>query len=89
MTPKDTRWEEFASRLEESLAPEVDQYGHKIIRWWCGGTHHHCVDVLRGMGLDAGDVEASLAYFRDRGGYCDCEVMFNVVCLAGDEEPAS
>jgi hypothetical protein len=24
------------------------------------------------------DVEASLAYFRHHGGFCDCEVLFNV-----------
>jgi uridine phosphorylase len=24
------------------------------------------------------DVAASLAYFEEHGGYCDCEVVFNV-----------
>jgi hypothetical protein len=24
------------------------------------------------------NVEASLAYFKDHGGYCDCEILLNV-----------
>ena len=34
--------------------------------------------ILRYMGLDDQSVDLSLAYFRDHGGYCDCEVIFNV-----------
>jgi hypothetical protein len=24
------------------------------------------------------DVDKSIAYFREHGGYCDCEILFNV-----------
>jgi len=30
------------------------------------------------MGLDEPSIDASTASFKGRGGYCDCEVIFNV-----------
>jgi hypothetical protein len=34
--------------------------------------------ILQRMGLDEPAIEVSVAYFRDHGGYCDCEVLLNV-----------
>ena len=33
--------------------------------------------ILKDMGGDI-DVEASLAYFEQHGGHCDCEILMNV-----------
>jgi Protein of unknown function (DUF2695) len=30
------------------------------------------------MGLSEVAIEVCMAYFEDHGGYCDCEVVFNV-----------
>jgi len=30
------------------------------------------------MGLDEPSIDVSTACFKDRGGYCDCEVILNV-----------
>jgi hypothetical protein len=34
-----------------------------------------------GFGLD--DVVASLDYFNEHGGHCDCEILFNVDATTG------
>lgn len=26
------------------------------------------------------DIPASVAFFRSRGGFCDCEILLNIVC---------
>jgi len=39
----------------------------------CDGTLRITEQVLKEMGLDI-----SLEWFRNRGGYCDCEVLWNV-----------
>jgi hypothetical protein len=33
---------------------------------------------MQHMGLSRGAIAASLSYFEEHGGYCDCEVLFNV-----------
>ncbi len=43
--------------------------------WRCDHTHKHATRILRAMGCD---VPTSLSFFRENGGYCDCEVLFNV-----------
>jgi Protein of unknown function (DUF2695) len=39
------------------------------------GSHYFTERLLEARGFD---VEASVALFEKRGGYCDCEVLFNV-----------
>jgi hypothetical protein len=39
-------------------------------------THRHAKFVMEDMGKI--NIEASLAYFEDHGGYCDCEILLNV-----------
>jgi hypothetical protein len=82
MTPTTLRWPDFVARLE----PDLSQYR-------CSGdgtqldpktgeiaaqeqpTHWLSRRLLTEMRCD---VEASLAHFREHGGYCDCEVIYNV-----------
>jgi hypothetical protein len=83
MTPAHVRWNVFIGRLGQDL----EQCGG------CSGdgtqldletgetapqkhpTHWLSRRLLAAMDCD---VEASLAYFREHGGYCDCEVIYNV-----------
>ena len=63
MTPEHPRWNEFCDQLEKLLG-----------RWGCSGD-----GLSRRLLIEMGcNVEASLAFFRDNGGYCDCEVLLNV-----------
>jgi hypothetical protein len=84
MTIEHPRWEEFAERLEGpegcNFTAEYDEAGNYIDgsgRWQCKGGKDKtfATAILTDMGMD---VEASLKYFEVNGGYCDCEILFNV-----------
>jgi hypothetical protein len=75
MTPESPRWDQFCGALDEALG----QLG-------CGGdnarpTHEVTKRVLTRMGHV--DVGASIDFYEQHGGYCDCEVMLNVVMKFG------
>ena len=78
VSPRHPRWEEFLDRLR---GPEGCNFQ---TTWTCyGGTDkRYSRRILAGMGLTQREIEASLAYFEDHGGYCDCEVVMN---LGSDE----
>lgn len=75
MTTRHPRWKEFRERLDgpEGCAFRKDAEGKTV--WRCDHTHKHATKILRAMGCD---VPTSLSFFRENGGYCDCEVLFNV-----------
>jgi len=81
MTPEHPRWEEFCARLE---GPEgchfIDAPNKLGCTWTCaGGTDKtFATMILRAMGFSDADVQWSLDYFETQGGYCDCEILFNV-----------
>ena len=48
---------------------------------WCDGdaganVHRYAKAAMAAMG--GIDIEATLAFFESRGGYCDCEILLNV-----------
>jgi hypothetical protein len=65
MTTESPRWQEFCASLARATDPSVCQHDHR-------GAEK----VLREMG--GIDVEASIDYFENNGGSCDCEVLLNV-----------
>jgi hypothetical protein len=70
LTPESPRWEQFTDAL--------DSMGRI---WGCDGdrqgrVHRHAKAVMAAMG--GIDIEATLAFFESRGGYCDCEILLNV-----------
>jgi hypothetical protein len=71
--PRHPRWGEFLERLAGPGACDF----HRD-RWTCFGDLRFTNRILRDMGLDVRAIEISTAYFKDHGGYCDCEVIFNV-----------
>jgi hypothetical protein len=66
LTTKSPRWVEFAGRLARSVSRVKD----------CHHSYQHAVEIMNAMG--GVDIEATLAYCRDHGGFCDCEILFNV-----------
>jgi hypothetical protein len=74
LTPESARWEQFTDRLD-SLGRIWGCDGDEI-EAGAGLVHGLAKTVLTEMG-DI-DIEATLAYFRDHGGYCDCEILMNV-----------
>jgi hypothetical protein len=79
MTPDHPRWDEFCERLE---GPDgcnfVDADNGVKATWRCNHDYYAASEILTAMGLDAADVIWSLRYFAERGGHCDCEILFNV-----------
>lgn len=72
MTPEHPRWREFADRLG---GPEGCDFKNNT--WKCNNLEDRpfATAILESMGAD---VEASLDYFYENGGHCDCEILFNV-----------
>jgi len=80
MTVDHPRWNEFCVRLEgpEGCNFVEEKPGDpKSITWKCSSKPDFelATPILKSMGMD---VEKSIAYFREHGGYCDCEILFNV-----------
>ena len=66
MTPESPRWREFCDKLDDAIG-----------RHGCNSTDTRLAKrLLRSM--KCVDVEASVEYFEDHGGYCDCEILLNV-----------
>ena len=91
MTADHERWNEFAERLEGPEGCNFRRDDKGEMTWNCaGGTDKSlAVAILHRMGEDI-DIPASLAYFEEHGGFCDCEIIFNVVegGIEFGEEPA-
>jgi uncharacterized protein DUF2695 len=66
MTIESPHWREFCDRLDRAISKQG-----------CDArTLRLAEKVLRDMG--GIDIEASLEYFREHGGYCDCEILVNI-----------
>lgn len=85
MTPSNPQWNEFIERLN---GPEGCNFRHdpndpdnmEKVTWACAGGSNKdlATAILQSMGYGFVDVQASLEFFEAHGGYCDCEIIFNV-----------
>jgi len=77
MTPEHPQWREFCERLggPDGCNFREDESGETI--WNCNNAtaRPFATAILKDM---KADVSASLAYFSQYGGHCDCEILFNV-----------
>lgn len=77
MTPEHPSWSKFTKQLGGPQGCHFrEQRGEFLFN--CDGSHERpkATAILKGF---AGiNVEASLQYFEEHGGYCDCEILFNV-----------
>lgn len=69
MTPEHPNWEEFSNRLDELLSDNG-----------CCHDHSACRRALHDMGSCEMEIIGCVKWFCENHGYCDCEVMMNVVC---------
>jgi hypothetical protein len=76
LTPDNVRWTGFCNLLIAALAGTGDDISDTDLMRGCDNTLKQSEQILRAMG--GVDVDLTLDYFEDRGGYCDCEVLFNV-----------
>ncbi len=72
--PGHPRWEEFLDRLcgPDCMDVVVDE------SWNCFGDLRFSERVLGEMGVSGPALAVNIQYFKNHGGYCDCEVVLNV-----------
>jgi rhodanese-related sulfurtransferase len=80
MTPNHPKWDEFVTRLEGPEGCNFREDPEHGIVFNCGGgkDKSKAAAILRRMGFESPAVAESLEYFEEHGGYCDCEILFNV-----------
>ena len=89
MTIDHPRWDEFEERLGGPEGCDFREDDDGEIYWRCSAhTRDQAVAILRDMGITDGDLLGTLDYFDEHGGYCDCEILFNVASFAssGDRD---
>ena len=74
MTRKHPQWNVFRMLLDMKLNYKEDKEGKAS--WNCDCTLSGTREILEFMAMD---IEKSIKYMESNGGYCDCEVMMNVV----------
>jgi hypothetical protein len=77
MKPGHPQWRTFCNRLAGPEACDFKGHPTKGFTWKCGGGNDRSMAtrILEDMGAD---VEASLTFFSHHGGFCDCEILFNL-----------
>lgn len=85
MTPGHLRWGEFIQCLEGpegcDFQGEYNDEGQLIpdsLTWECAGGEDKSKATAILKTMPEIDVTASLAFFEEHGGFCDCEIVFNV-----------
>jgi len=78
MTPENPRWSKFIELLEGPEGCNFKKDKKRAYTWKCkGGTDKsYAIAILKEMGNI--DIDASVEYFDEHGGHCDCEIVFNV-----------
>lgn len=74
-------WDEFTERLEGPEGCDFrlkDPSDANSVVWKCSGLsdREFATAILKTM-PDI-DIPGSMAFFDNNGGYCDCEILFNV-----------
>ena len=85
MTPDHPHWEAFFQRLEGPegchFQGEYDNDGELVadsVKWECAGGEDKSKATAILKTMPEIDMAASLAFFEQHGGWCDCEIVFNV-----------
>jgi hypothetical protein len=76
LTLKHALWDEFANRLYGPEGCDVKGEGADM-NWKCDGTFCNAISILTALAADI-DIPATLAYLRENGAYCDCEILLNI-----------
>ena len=71
MSPAHSEWNYFVEQLEEKLT----EGSEASVVSGCDDTHKLTKEILDEFSVD---IDETLEYLEDNGGYCDCEVIMNV-----------
>jgi len=64
----------FFDKLDDLLCPQHDEKASQS----CSGTFELSISILQASGFEQSDLDEIFAVLRSRGGFCDCEVLYNV-----------
>jgi len=81
MTRKHKDWDNFCALLEGKEGCNFRYVGkNKKIVWSCKGGEDktYAKKILKKYFPDI-DIKKTFKYFEKRGGFCDCEILFNIV----------
>ncbi len=67
LTPKDPEWKQFCGKLNDA----IHENG-------CDSMTLKNSDTILRRDYPQYDSDATLGYFREHNGFCDCEVLMNV-----------
>ena len=45
----------------------------------CQDDHSASISILKSMGYEEDEIEEIIEWFKENGGFCDCEVVMNVL----------
>ncbi len=77
--PGHDRWEEFCDRLAGPTGVNFRHDDEGELCWDCDSSEIiYAVRILQLMGFNQDSINVSLDYYRDHGGFCDCEILFNI-----------
>ena len=76
MTPEHELWKEFVDRLMGPEGIDLTEDERTGTIWLCDCTTDGAAKILGS--ISGIDVDKSLIYFEEHGGYCDCEILMNV-----------
>jgi hypothetical protein len=71
LTPQSPRWKEFVNALGKACGFREDSD-----TWQCDHDYRRAEKIMLAMG--GIDIPRTLEYFQSNGGWCDCEILFNV-----------
>jgi hypothetical protein len=71
-------WLQGPAALDVRVDPDQPDASDVLV-WDCDETHRFTLQWLR---ANAVDINSNLAVMRELGGYCDCEVWFNIALQA-------
>jgi hypothetical protein len=78
MNPDHERWDEFYEKLEGVQGCNFRKDENGKIKFNCNGDFSKTEIILEEMGFNEEQIDRSLQYFSNHGGYCDCEILLNV-----------
>jgi hypothetical protein len=86
MTPSHKKWKTFVKRLQGKEGCNFrnnrkEGPGNPADTIWnCSSDEKKpfARKILKDMGLTTTEIRQSLEYFSAHGGYCDCDILFNV-----------
>jgi len=72
------KWDWFVDELNGPNGCDFRRNQDGKETWTCCNDHELSRKIL--ATVEGVDVEKTIEYFEKNGGYCDCEICFNVMC---------